>query len=85
MQNPNYQRKCEEPGCRNPASNIHHKDRNRKNNTKDNLVYLCPSCHSKEHPSNVRARSFDMVDYLHPHRIGDRLRTGFNMLNEDYS
>ena len=28
---------------------IHHKDRNRTNNSKDNLEVLCKSCHKKEH------------------------------------
>jgi hypothetical protein len=28
---------------------IHHKDRNRRNNTLDNLEVLCPNCHSLEH------------------------------------
>ncbi len=26
---------------------IHHKDGNRRNNTKENLIYLCPNCHSQ--------------------------------------
>jgi len=28
---------------------IHHKDRNRENNKMDNLLLLCPSCHSMLH------------------------------------
>lgn len=28
---------------------VHHKDRNVKNNSTDNLVTLCRSCHGKEH------------------------------------
>jgi len=28
---------------------MHHKDRNRYNNKKDNLILLCPNCHSEEH------------------------------------
>lgn len=28
---------------------IHHKDKNRKNNTKENLEILCKSCHIKQH------------------------------------
>ena len=27
----------------------HHKDRNRKNNHRSNLEYLCPTCHTLEH------------------------------------
>ncbi len=27
----------------------HHKDRNKKNNTLDNLELLCPNCHMEEH------------------------------------
>jgi 5-methylcytosine-specific restriction endonuclease McrA len=28
---------------------VHHKDRNRKNNTRENLEILCPICHAIEH------------------------------------
>ena len=28
---------------------LHHKDRNRKNNTRNNLMLVCPNCHSEEH------------------------------------
>lgn len=28
---------------------VHHKDRNRENNTEENLEVLCPNCHTVEH------------------------------------
>lgn len=28
---------------------VHHLDRNRKNNTMENLIVLCPNCHEEEH------------------------------------
>ncbi len=28
---------------------VHHKDRDRTNNSRDNLEILCPTCHSEEH------------------------------------
>ncbi len=28
---------------------VHHKDRNRNNNTLDNLELICPNCHCEEH------------------------------------
>jgi 5-methylcytosine-specific restriction endonuclease McrA len=28
---------------------VHHKDRNRNNNAKENLEVLCPNCHCEEH------------------------------------
>lgn len=28
---------------------VHHKDRNRSNNSLENLVVLCPTCHEEEH------------------------------------
>lgn len=31
------------------ALDVHHKDGNRQNNTPDNLIVLCRSCHNKEH------------------------------------
>lgn len=32
---------------------VHHKDRNRENNTPDNLEVLCPNCHSVEHKKHI--------------------------------
>lgn len=32
---------------------IHHKDRDRNNNVRDNLEVLCPNCHSLEHLSHI--------------------------------
>lgn len=43
-------KKCER--CRFDISEIlqvHHKDRNRTNNTLENLELICPNCHCKEH------------------------------------
>lgn len=28
---------------------VHHKDRNRNNNTRENLILLCPNCHALQH------------------------------------
>jgi len=35
---------------------IHHIDRNRKNNTMENLIALCPNCHEEEHWNNKDGR-----------------------------
>lgn len=32
---------------------VHHKDNNRKNNELENLVVLCPNCHSLEHLKHI--------------------------------
>lgn len=32
---------------------VHHKDRNTKNNNSDNLIVLCPICHSLEHGGHL--------------------------------
>lgn len=32
---------------------IHHKDKNRNNNSKENLSVLCPTCHSLEHLKHI--------------------------------
>lgn len=32
---------------------VHHKDRNRNNNTPENLEMLCPNCHSLEHAKHI--------------------------------
>lgn len=47
--------KCERCGyseCK-KILGIHHKDRNRKNNKKENLEVLCPNCHSLEHQKHL--------------------------------
>lgn len=35
---------------------IHHIDRNRKNNTMENLIVLCPNCHEEDHWQNKDGR-----------------------------
>ena len=46
-----------EPACAACGSvkklNVHHKDRNRKNNDYSNLEVLCPNCHSIEHMKHI--------------------------------
>jgi hypothetical protein len=52
------EQKCERCGY-NKCSEIlvvHHKDRNRKNGTKENLELLCPNCHEEEHLLNCDGR-----------------------------
>ncbi len=43
--------KCERCGLDSPKQIlvIHHKNRDRKNNTRENLECLCPNCHATEH------------------------------------
>lgn len=36
---------------------VHHKDRNRGNNSMDNLTLLCPNCHALEHLSDRKVGS----------------------------
>jgi len=45
---------CERCGYNNHPEilQVHHKDRNRKNNATDNLEVLCPNCHSYDHYIN---------------------------------
>lgn len=43
-------RRCERCGySKTEILNVHHKDRNRKNNDLSNLELICPNCHSEEH------------------------------------
>lgn len=44
-------RLCEKCGIINKSQNhpVHHKDRNRANNSPDNLIVLCSVCHALEH------------------------------------
>lgn len=40
--------KCQK--CKkNEATDVHHKDKNHKNNKKTNLQFICAICHSKIH------------------------------------
>jgi len=48
-------KKCSKCNSRVRVS-IHHKDRNRLNNIKENLILLCNSCHSKLHLEEDRER-----------------------------
>ncbi len=46
--------RCAACGCADVAIlEVHHKDRDRQNNNLDNLILLCPNCHTKLH-RNVR-------------------------------
>jgi 5-methylcytosine-specific restriction endonuclease McrA len=43
---------------------IHHKDRNRENNKMENLLILCPNCHSEFHYNingTLKKKDFDMI------------------------
>jgi 5-methylcytosine-specific restriction endonuclease McrA len=46
--------KCENPSCKDPSlkgliPQMHHKNRDTKNNDPSNLQLLCPNCHSRKH------------------------------------
>ena len=44
-----YEKKCSKCGREDGQIDVHHKDKNRKNNRIDNLQVLCASCHAKIH------------------------------------
>ena len=76
---------CEDCGQKDWLS-IHHKDRNHLNNEVENLRFLCSHCHGKEHGPEAQDErtiplrdTFDLIGY---HRIGNRLKEGFSLLNE---
>jgi len=48
---------------------IHHRDRNRENNKMDNLVLLCPNCHSLMHwnfDGSPKKKDSDMMQEFIP-------------------
>ena len=47
--------RCERCGYNKNSSilGVHHKDRDRNNNSKENLEVLCPNCHSEEHAKHI--------------------------------
>lgn len=51
MRKHSYMTHCERCGYKQRPDilTIHHKDRNRMNNTKENIEVLCPNCHAMEH------------------------------------
>jgi 5-methylcytosine-specific restriction endonuclease McrA len=77
---------CEVCGCKVKIL-IHHKNRNHKDNSKENLQELCRSCHSKEHilegTAGKHEQSFSLTDYFKPQSYGYRLTRGFAMLRDD--
>ncbi len=42
---------------------IHHKDRNRKNNTLNNIVLLCRSCHLKLHHREDKTKNIHLCQW----------------------
>lgn len=40
---------CEVKGCTHVASLVHHKDKNPRNNSQDNLMSVCQPCHERIH------------------------------------
>ena len=77
---------CERCGEVNGKMATHHINRDKKDNSRDNLLTLCLSCHGHEHGiegggSNTQ---FDAVSEMSPTRFGYRLCKGFNMLNGNY-
>ena len=74
--------------CNELAVNIHHIDRNRKNNDLNNLVHLCVSCHKKEHNDGIddessQYRIRDLCDLYKDNTMGYRLMEGYFLLNEN--
>lgn len=51
------------------AFELHHKDINRKNNTVENLQWLCPSCHRKVHYQAGRTKRFERGKTTYVERI----------------
>lgn len=52
-----YGRKCAVCGKTEGQIDVHHKDRNRKNNKLDNLIVLCPKHHAEEHTKDLKSSS----------------------------
>ena len=61
---------CESCGIDEPAVlNVHHRDRDKSNNSPGNLAVLCANCHHREHwsSSSNRARSLKTARLVAPH------------------
>lgn len=69
--------------------NIHHKNRNRLDNSKRNLVVLCKVCHGREHGiegqnAMEEHRHFlsDTCEEISVRNLSNRLSYGFQLLRE---
>lgn len=56
--------KCSRCGSTNELI-VHHKDRNRSNNSVSNLELLCVSCHNKTHPLNKTKKAYPRIFHLY--------------------
>ena len=61
---------------------IHHKNHNRKDNSKKNLEILCYKCHLLDHGTDggeikTEKQPYDTVDEMSKNKIGMRLLHGF--------
>lgn len=55
---------------------LHHRDRNRKNNTRENLAVLCPNCHAAEHlEENKKGWRHKSTDHVAKKRYRDKQRS----------
>ena len=59
---------CKKPYSENERFELHHKDFNRKNNIKENYLWLCCSCHKKIHYNHGRTKRYEngIETYLSP-------------------
>jgi len=82
-------RDCDECGLY-KATDIHHKDRNRKNNKSCNIKYLCKRCHGREHGFEGQTYTEDRKSIGDAYgvitsksNIGMRISAGFEILQDE--
>jgi 5-methylcytosine-specific restriction endonuclease McrA len=60
---------------------VHHKDRNRDNNSLENLEIVCPFCHGHEHgQENTTTGQVDTCFEMSKFREGYRIVEGFRLM-----
>jgi len=66
---------------------IHHIDGNNRNNTKENLRYLCPNCHSQtanfgfKSRKHIKHKIISETEYINALKTNDNVRSALKSLN----
>jgi len=67
--------------CGDKAKHIHHKDRNKNNHSLNNLLPLCPTCHSLIHCNETYRNKYRKLEvkYFNMRKKHDSLITRFKL------
>lgn len=55
---------CECKGCKHEATLVHHKDKNPRNNSQDNLMSVCTPCHERIHAQDRFKPRYNVCNFI---------------------